>query len=238
MRAPICTLSEDGVAYRLVRRQRRRRCHHGRLGDRAGRRRRDGDRRRDRRPDRPGGHRPRRRAHRARQIGRRPPRRLHRARYRHHPRSCATSARRPSAAWPRPPSIPASDPWSVLSRAWRTWRCSTALACIAPVLADPGDYGITNLTEPCTSEPSALYDCEGYAYFDPFHPTEAIHELFAGAATEAADGLGDDDPESPSFLRRSASRRRTAPARRSRPSRGPPAPPPGGLTGGDRAPRS
>lgn len=69
---------------------------------------------------------------------------------------------------------------------------------IAPVLADPGDYGITNLTEPCTSEPSALYECEGYAYFDPFHPTEAIHELFAGAATEAADGLGDDDPESPS----------------------------------------
>jgi phospholipase/lecithinase/hemolysin len=64
---------------------------------------------------------------------------------------------------------------------------------VAPVLADPAFYGITELQEPCIETPAALPDCEGFAFFDPFHPTEPIHGLFADAAEAAAGGGGGSD---------------------------------------------
>lgn len=70
---------------------------------------------------------------------------------------------------------------------------------VAPALSDPAAYGLTNLTEPCIRDPrlESGEDCEGYAFFDPFHPTEAVHDLFADAAKAAADGDGDGGSPSP-----------------------------------------
>ncbi len=60
-------------------------------------------------------------------------------------------------------------------------------AVIAPALADPAAYGLTNLTDPCIldAEIQSGAGCDGYAFFDPFHPGETIHGLFADAAREA-----------------------------------------------------
>lgn len=63
-------------------------------------------------------------------------------------------------------------------------------AVVAPVLADPAAFGISDLDTPCIADPFALFECEGYAFFDPFHPTEQLHALFADAARAAAGGNG------------------------------------------------
>ncbi len=61
-------------------------------------------------------------------------------------------------------------------------------AVVGAALADPAAYGLANLTEPCIRDAreEAGEDCEGFAFFDPFHPTEAVHGLFADAAQKGA----------------------------------------------------
>ncbi len=59
---------------------------------------------------------------------------------------------------------------------------------ISPALSNPSAYGLTNITEACV-QGDALENpetCEGFAFYNPFHPTETIHDLFAEAAGEAA----------------------------------------------------
>ncbi len=58
-------------------------------------------------------------------------------------------------------------------------------ALYAPILADPEAYGLSNVDDPCLVDLDALFACTGYAFFDPFHPTERIHEIFADAALRA-----------------------------------------------------
>ncbi|MGF7169593.1 outer membrane lipase/esterase [Sphingobium xanthum] len=47
--------------------------------------------------------------------------------------------------------------------------------------ANPGAYGLTNLTESCQSGGAAavLGGCAGYLYFDTIHPTSYVHALLA-----------------------------------------------------------
>lgn len=65
-------------------------------------------------------------------------------------------------------------------------------ALFEPVLSDPDAYGITEIEETCLANPQDLFGCDGYAFFDPFHPTEQVHTIIAGAARAAATGGGTD----------------------------------------------
>jgi outer membrane lipase/esterase len=54
------------------------------------------------------------------------------------------------------------------------------------IAANPGAFGLDNITEPCLTPVSFCgTEAAGYAYFDPIHPTETIHAIWAQAAAEA-----------------------------------------------------
>lgn len=59
------------------------------------------------------------------------------------------------------------------------------------VLANPGAFGFTNVTETC----EALASCDGYLFWDGIHPTTAGHALLAQLATSLLT-FGDDAAES------------------------------------------
>lgn len=51
--------------------------------------------------------------------------------------------------------------------------------------ADPGAYGITNPTDACVTAQGVCSNPNQYAYWDPFHPTGRIGEIWAGAMLAA-----------------------------------------------------
>lgn len=57
------------------------------------------------------------------------------------------------------------------------------------VAADPGLFGLTNLTRPCLAvrTPGPEIDCTGFAFFDDLHPTAHVHGLVATALLDLLD---------------------------------------------------
>ena len=60
------------------------------------------------------------------------------------------------------------------------------------VLANPGEYGITNWTDPASLTGNADIADE-YIYWDGVHPTDPVHDLFAAGAAQA---VGVPEPSS------------------------------------------
>ncbi len=55
------------------------------------------------------------------------------------------------------------------------------------VVANPGTYGLTNVTDMCfdATVPSMCADPSQYAFWDPIHPTAALHDILAAEAFAA-----------------------------------------------------
>ncbi len=60
-------------------------------------------------------------------------------------------------------------------------------AILQDVVANPGTYGLTNVTDMCfdSTVPSLCADPATYAFWDPIHPTAALHDILAAEAFAA-----------------------------------------------------
>jgi phospholipase/lecithinase/hemolysin len=50
------------------------------------------------------------------------------------------------------------------------------------MIANPGDYGLTNITEPL--RPTTNEDPDKYMWWDNLHFTAKVHQIFADAAAD------------------------------------------------------
>ena len=56
---------------------------------------------------------------------------------------------------------------------------------LSDVVANPGDYGLTNATDPCFDGASVCANPDSYLFWDALHPTTAAHRILAAAFTSA-----------------------------------------------------
>jgi phospholipase/lecithinase/hemolysin len=60
-----------------------------------------------------------------------------------------------------------------------------ALGVFGAVVANPGLYGFTNVTDPCFSGGVACANPDEYLLWDAVHPTAAAHQVLSAAALAA-----------------------------------------------------
>jgi outer membrane lipase/esterase len=101
------------------------------------------------------------------------------------------------------PAVAAQGPNASALASALTWNMNAALlglvqgqagvhmfdtfSFLTGVVNNPGAYGFTNATDACGSVVGA--DCSTFAFWDGLHPTAALHELIAAAATAAVPEL-------------------------------------------------
>jgi phospholipase/lecithinase/hemolysin len=53
------------------------------------------------------------------------------------------------------------------------------------ILDDPASYGFSNAVDACVLLPDVCADATGYLFWDDFHPTNKVHQIFASAMASA-----------------------------------------------------
>jgi len=62
------------------------------------------------------------------------------------------------------------------------------------IIAAPGDYGLTNITESCLTGLTPCSAPDEYAFWDSVHPTTRVHEIFADEIRESFCRTGEQTP--------------------------------------------
>ena len=103
--------------------------------------------------------------------------------------NCAVAGTGPSRPLcpPQPPGVPTVRD-ALVAYYGAEVRAFDAQALFNNISANPGLYGLTNVSQPCVQPFQAPYQCanpDEFLYWDNIHPTAAVHEIFGSAVIDA-----------------------------------------------------